>query len=557
MSRERVATGRRITLSDHYDVIVIGAGIYGAAHAWEAAARGLSVILLEKTDFGAATSANSLKTIHGGIRYLQNLNIKRVLESKRERDVYMRIAPHLVQPLACVMPSYAWTTKGKIATAIGAGLYNLVSAYDDLTCDHVDGKLRAGVVSKGRIQNYLPGGGMERINGGVRWYDAQAYDSERMVLAFVLSARQRGADIYNHMQVKELVVTAGCARGVVAEDRLDGGEYTIHGEQIIDASGPWLGRNHQTWGLREASHQVLAKAVNLVYPAQVASGAFGMKLAAQRDGVDQADRLLFAAPWRGRTIVGTWYFPVADPRTTQGLTPEEYAICNADARRLCAMPDDAPSPSLVHIGLVPVVGAFESGEYPRLAEDTIVTDHGRAGGPAKLISVCGVKYTTARATAERTIDMIAGPLGAGSPSTTRRQPLYGGDIGNYDEFYRAKLRQYGAIVDERILGSLLRSYGSSIDQLLAYGAQDASLYETIPGTTENIKAQIVFAVREELAQRLTDVMARRIGIGSLGRPRDETIAYCAHAMAAIMDWSDEAKEDNIRELDDYFRGRSQ
>lgn len=555
MNGERPMSGRQVDTDTRYDVVVIGAGIYGAAHAWEAASRGLSVVLLEQADFGGATSANSLKTIHGGIRYLQSLNVRRVLESKRERDAYLRVAPHLVQPMACIMPSYAWTAKGRVATAIGASLYNLLSAYDDIVSPHDKRGLRAGLVSKTRLRSYLPHARMKGINGGIRWYDGQVYDTERLVLDFVLSAAQRGAHVCNYMRAKDLVVSDNRISGVVVEDLLDDREFTVKGQFVVDTTGPWYGRNQRAWRLAATGRQALAKAVNLVYASSGSARAFGMKLDSKDGTADQSERLLFAAPWRGRVIIGTWYFPVTDPGNDQGLTPEQYEICTADAQRMCGSVDGSDPPSLLHIGLVPVEGDFSMGEYPRLTEQSDFVDHGAHGGVDRLISVCGVKYTTARAAAEKTIDAVAERLGDCPSSTTSGQPLYGGHTGDYDEFCRVKLDQYGALIEPQVLKNLLRSYGSSIDRLMGYAERDASLCELITGTTECIKAQIVYAVRDEFAQRLTDVVVRRIGVGGLGRPGDATIACCADVMAAETVWSPEQKAMHVREVEDYYSTR--
>lgn len=555
VTRGKKAAKRPVRFEGHYDVIVVGAGIYGAAHAWEAACRNLSVALFDRGDFGTATSANSLKTIHGGIRYLQNLNVRRSLESKRERDALMRIAPHLVQPLPCVMPSYAWTAKGRVATGMGAGLYNLLCAWDELRSDAATPGLRASMLSKHEIRSHLPEPLPARVNGGIHWYDGQAYDSERLVLSFVLAARQRGAQVCNYMRVSDLIVADNRVRGVVVKDQLDGAEHEVFGTYVIDTGGASSDRAGDAWRQGGTKEPVLAKAVNLVYRCAAPPSAFGMKLGAG-DETTASGRLLFAAPWRGRLMIGTWYFPVSTAGSGQVLTAAEYDICTADARRLCGRLIERDTvPSLTHAGLLPVHESFRFGEYPRLAESTAVVDHGRAGGVDGLFTVRGVKYTTARAVADGTIGVIAGRLGDHTPSVTRTQPIYGGDTGDYDEFCHAKIRQYGGAVDERVLRNLLRSYGSSIDGLLRYAAENPELYEPVPDTVDNIKAQIVYAVREELAVRLSDVVVRRIGLGGLGRPSAAAIDCCADIMAAAEGWAADERADNVRELEKYYDAR--
>lgn len=547
-----VSVSRSLDSDFHYDVIIIGGGIYGAAHAWEAASRGLSVVLFDESDFGGSTSANSLKTIHGGIRYLQKVDIIRTLESKRERDTLLRIAPHLVQPLACVMPAYAWTSKGKVATAVGAGLYNFLSACDEMSSTGSSPtSLRAEVLNQAQVRTCIPESHAKGVSGGIRWYDGQAYDSERLVLAFVLSARERGAQVYNYLRVKDLSFSEGRLQGVLIQDRRNEEEREIRGHYVIDATGGRFDRARNA-GTAKTHFPAFAKAVNLVYPARHLHNAIGLKTDARsEDG--QSGRLLFSVPWRDRTIIGTWYFPVSETVHQSGLTSGEFEICNTDVQRLSVLADgNAAEPCLIHIGLVPVTDEFTTGDYPRLLEDTLVIDHKRQRGGQNIFSIYGVKYTTARATAQRTIDKVAARLGKQSTSMTTRQPLLGGDIEDFDAFCQEKARQYESRLGNRTIRTLLRKYGSKIDSLFEYIRQDEKLIQIIPEAPECIKAQIVYAVREEMAQRLTDVMVRRIGLGGLGRPAQAAIDCCLDVMASLLAWTDTEKQKQMQELEDYY-----
>ena len=551
-----MAVSRNMNSDFNYDVIVIGGGIYGAAHAWEAASRGLSVILFDESDFGGSTSANSLKTIHGGIRYLQRVDFGRTLESKRERDTLMRIAPHLVQPLACVMPAYAWTSKGKLATAIGAGLYNLLSAFDDMVSTGTSPvRLRAEILNQAQVRACIPDGQVDGVNGGIRWYDGQAYDSERLVLTFVLSARKRGAQVYNYLRVKDLSFSDGRLQGVLIQDRRNEEEREIRGAYVVDTTGGWFDRNRTIVGA-EPGFPAFAKAVNLVYPAGHLHNAVGLKSDVRAEN-GQSGRLLFSVPWQNTTIIGTWYFPVSEVVSKAELTSMEYETCVADVQSLSVLPDGVASkPSLIHIGLVPVTETFTAGEYPRLLDDTLVIDHKHERGGQNIFSVYGVKYTTARSTAQKTIDKVMARLGKQTVSKTNRLPLLGGEIQDFEVFSRQKVQQYEFRLGATTLQPLLRKYGSEIDKLFEYVRQDEQLGELVPETPGCIKAQIVYAVEEEMAQRLTDVVVRRIGLGGQGRPPQAAIECCLDIMASLLAWRDTERQAQMQELEDHYRRHS-
>ncbi len=552
---------RKIRIHDHYDVAVIGGGIYGAAHAWEAASRGLSVILLEKGDFGSATSANSLKVIHGGIRYLQTLNIKRVLDSKRERDAYLRIAPHLTQPMECIMPSYPWTTKGKFATTVGAFLYNLVSRYDDFVSKTDSKRLKAKRVSKARVSQNISLNAQRNTNGGTRWYDGQVYDTERMVLSFVMSAKDRGAHAYNYMDVKEVIVDKGKVQGVIATELMSGDTLPVKADFVIDATGPWTGLNAQRW-MRQDAHQntkqvALAKAVNFVYPFGISNKAFGAKVQSAFGHGPLTSRLLFCAPWKGSSIVGTWYFPATSPEKDNTLTREQFDVCVADVIELCSLKKDlAVKPSFVHLGLVPVRESFKENEFPLLSEETLTTDHKSVNGLEGLVSIFGVKYTTARSSAEKTIDLIQARFSPGTKMTasvTSHTPLYGGDMESFSGFQAQAKKKYTGILGSLVVEHLARTYGTNLERLMEYVAQDSAMKEPIPGTPCSIKAEIPYVMDHEMVARLTDLMVRRLGIGGLGEPREETIEYCVGVMAEALSWNADEKQGNIDELRDYYR----
>ena len=197
-----------------YDVLVVGGGIYGACIAWDAALRGLSVALVERCDFGQETSANSLKTVHGGLRYLQDFDFKLVRMMIEERSTYLRIAPHLVQPLACITPTYSRLTKSKAVLGTALKL-NDIAGYDRNKSLDLNREIPSSqLLSKESCQEILPGLPSEGVTGAALWHDAQIFDTERLTLAFIASAISAGADASNYVEATGLLIQANQVQGI-------------------------------------------------------------------------------------------------------------------------------------------------------------------------------------------------------------------------------------------------------------------------------------------------------------------------------------------------------
>ena len=369
-----------------HDVLVVGGGIHGAAAAWEAASRNLSVALIEAEDFGGGTSWNSLKTIHGGLRHLQRLDIAGLRESARERRALLAIAPDLVRPLAFL----ALADGARDRALLRAGL----AATDLLTVDRDRGLRSDRRLPRGRVLSReetlarVPGLGGDGAGAGL-WWDAQVESSERLLLALLHAAAGAGAMVANRMQAVSLLRDGAGVRGVAARDGLTGQPLQIRARMTINASGPAADALVRGAGLSGVAVPQL-RAVNLV-----------LRRAVVRDvavGARHAGRYLFCVPWRDRSIVGTAYAPEA----TSGR--ELAAAFLAEAAR--AFPWAALSAAdvaLVHEGRVP-------GGPEGLWTRSRVIDHAD-DGVRGLLTLVAVKYTTARAVAESAIGHVLHRLG--------------------------------------------------------------------------------------------------------------------------------------------------
>ena len=523
-----------------YDLVVVGGGIYGAALAWEAVSRGLSVILLEKNDFGSGTSANSLKMIHGGIRYIQDFDFIRMRESIRERRALLRIAPHMVAPLECLMPTYRGLTKSRLALGVGITLYDLC-AFDRnaglARQQYVD---RGQVFSHNELNDRIPGLADRNITGGACWFDAQAYNTERLVLSFIKSAQMQGACTLNYMDVREYVTRDGHVEGVIVRDRLTDSNESIQARAVVECTGPWQAEE-KPWVKSRAGY---AKAMNIIVRKPVTEYAVGVK-SRVADGADEENRLLFIAPWRQGSIIGTWYFPGEASPDSLHITEQQLKEClrqvNSAFQEVNLSLEDV---SFVHLGLLPT----EASSGPRalqLKKSYVIEHAADAGGQQGLFRVQGVKYTTARDVAERTVDRISGWMKKTvSPSQTASTPLYGGDTGSLADIKK----EYSAYCSDETLTRLFRNYGANIAEIMKDRDTDPSATELIPGTGDAIKAELDFVLKNEMAHTLSDIILRRTDIGTFSRPKDETIEYCAGVMASFKGWDLSVKTDNINTL---------
>jgi glycerol-3-phosphate dehydrogenase len=448
-----------------WDVAVVGGGIYGAAVTWDAAQRGLSVALLEREDFGAGASWNSLKTIHGGMRYLQKLDLGRLRESARERATLLRIAPEVVRPLPFVVPTYGHGATGREALALGLRLNDWLTRGRNRGLPPSHCIPGARTVSAAEALVLVPGLERRGLTGAALWHDAQAASTERLTLGFVHAAADAGALAANHAEVASLLRTGDRVSGVAVRDTLGGGTVEVRARMVVNAAGPWADDVLARGGLGRAPAPLLrARNVVLRRPPAVPFAV----------GARSEGRFLFVVPWQGSTIVGTSYEPAEAPPS------DPMAFLDEACRAFPWAGIGREDATLVHEGLVPGrVGASGLSTRPRLH------DHEAEDGVPGLVSLQGVKYTTARAVAERAVDLVMRRLGRpGPPCRTAVTPL-------------AKAR-------------------------------------ALPGSLEE-RARL--AVREEMALTLADAVLRRLDLGTSGPPPGGDLDVVARVLAAELGWS--------------------
>ncbi len=417
--------------SQRYDVLVIGGGIYGVCVAWDAILRGLSVAIVDKGDFGHATSSNSLRVIHGGLRYLQHGDLRRMRRSMHERLVFRRIAPHLVYPLPIIIPTYGHGTRGKGVFALALLAHHVVGLGLNRWADPHQQLPRGRVLSRAECLQRCPGLDRRDLTGGVLVHDGQMGNSERLVLAFACSAAKAAAAVANYVEVTGLLRQGDRVIGVTARDVLSDDALEIQARVVVNASGPWVERLLQhLHGGRPPRRLALSKAFNLLISRQLipeyAVGVYGQGHFTDRDAIlRKGSRLLFITPWQGRSLIGTAHLPYEGDVEAFRVTAEEIHTFLDEINQ--AYPAAGLTPEdvgYVYGGLLPANGQGP-GEV-QLTKRPRLYDHRHEDGLDGVISVVGVKFTEARYVASQAGELVCRQLGQRPrPSRTAVTPLDG------------------------------------------------------------------------------------------------------------------------------------
>ncbi|MEI4234899.1 FAD-dependent oxidoreductase [Roseovarius sp. D22-M7] len=392
---------KRATIADlaaePFDILVIGGGIYGMMTAREAALRGLRVALVERADFGGATSHNSLKVMHGGIRYVQHLDPGRLRASARERAFWQAAAPQLVHPMEFIIPLFGHGVRGPAAFAAAAALYTVASA--GLRGPGYGG---TGVVSArtacARLGDLAPAG----LTGGGVWRDGQIEDINRLHMSVLRSAFDAGAILSNHVEAVALTREGDAITGARMRGVFTGDEGTVRAGVTVCCSGAATARLADG-AIPGAARRFpgFARATNLVIDRPAEATAKGVVSRGRSDAiVDRGGRMFFLTPWQGRTIIGTHESPAPDATARDPVDIRHFLAEISEAAPALALA--AQDVLWVHQGLIPADVDDGPNRVRRMTRGTLI-DHAEADGVGGLISVVGVKYTTARLIAERAI----------------------------------------------------------------------------------------------------------------------------------------------------------
>jgi len=523
-----------------FDLLVVGGGIYGLTIAYDAAQRGLAVALIEQDDFGSGTSFNHLRTIHGGLRYLQRLDLRRARESVRERRTIARIAPHAVQPMPFVVPLYRSLVRGKTAMRAGFMLDSVVAAGRNRGVATAHRLRRGRVVGRGTAVQNFPGLRRQGLTGAAVYYDYITTEPDRYVFSCAVAAVEHGAVVANHVQAVAPLADRKRVTGVAARDVLGGRTLEIAATLTINATGARV--DHLLKPLGVSTGVQMLKAMNLVTRRDAGDEALG--------GRSTTGRFLFLVPWRERALFGTWESDtVCDPDDT-GVHDRDVAAFIAELNQAFPALDLTPADiTLVHRGVVPAV---VRGGRVSLEGHEVIRDHASQGVDG-IVSVSGTKFTTARAVAEKTTSLAFEKLQRPAvPCRTASTPLPGGSIRDVGLAIADARREFDEGLPADTIPHLIAAYGSRYRDVMELAADRPDWRTRIAHDSPVIGAELVLASRKEMAPTLADIVIRRTPLGALGCPDDNALARAALIAGRELGWSSERQGEEIAAVRRFY-----
>ncbi len=468
-----------------YDLLVVGGGINGAAIAYLAAEAGLSVALLEKNDFASGTSSKSTKLVHGGLRYLENFEFDLVAEALKERHIQWKSAPHLVKPLAFMVPVYQGDPRPLWMMQVGVWLYDFLSGKYSL------GHHRR--LTRGEMIQHMPAIKTEGLLGGVEYFDGQM-DDARLCLENVLMADQHGAHVANYAQVTAFLKNNGRTVGVSAKDILTDAPFEVRARQVVVAAGPWSDAVlHQDAPTAQGRLRT-TKGVHVVYRGRLSDRA--LLIQAYKD-----KRIFFIIPFRGNTLIGTTDTDYEGDPDGVGVEEGDIAyLLRETGRILSGKVLERSDVIMTFAGLRPLVS--DRGRPSQLSRRHVI-ERAFSG----VYYVLGGKYTTYRSIARECVAKVF-PLVAARMRNDDTHPLYGTPQGHDD--IKAAALHYG--VEGATVEYLRGIYGSKYADVLRLTQADPSLKGTLCPCSPAIRAQVVYAIKVEMARSVEDVFDRRLGL---------------------------------------------
>ncbi|MCA1578123.1 MAG: glycerol-3-phosphate dehydrogenase [Acidobacteria bacterium] len=504
-------------MNTNFDVIVIGAGINGAGIARDAAMRGLRVLLIDKGDVAGGTSAASTRLIHGGLRYLEHFGFGLVRESLKERETLLRIAPHLVRPLAITIPVYKQSRRGRGTIRAGMIAYDLLSLGKSLP--------RHRVQSARETLKQVPGLNGEGLVGSAVYYDAQVEFAERLVVENVLDAIERGAKVLLYTRVTKLLTTEHRVTGVQLEGN---SKNIVKADFVVNAAGPWVdevveandGNRERLVGGTKGSHVVVAPFAGAPESA--------VYLEAVSDG-----RPFFIIPWNANYLIGTTDVRFEDaPENAQAEPWEVEYLINETNRAFAKAGLTRESVLYTYSGVRPLRFTTNEDEQ-KITRRHFLREHPRF---ENLVSVVGGKLTTYRSLAEECVDLVLRKLGRGFfGSGTATTPLPGAiDFAQFARRFNEGRERW------------LRIYGSRAKEV-------AALAERVNGDV--LAAEVVFAFEQEFAKTLADCFLRRTMIGFDADLGLSKIEAAVNAGVRWLGWSEECARGEVESYREEISSR--
>jgi glycerol-3-phosphate dehydrogenase len=506
-----------------FDLLVIGGGMYGAWVAYDAALRGLQVALVEKNDWASGTSSASSKLIHGGLRYLAQGRFGLVRKALKERRRLARLAPHRISPLRFALPRYRGARVGRTALGAGLWLYDRLAGRDPLVGPHRSLEREAML----QLYRFLRPDGLE---GGFTYGDCQT-DDARLVLELVDGAAAAGAVAVNHAPVTGLIDAGGRVEGAGVRDGETGRSVTVRAAMTVDCSGPWRAT------LSGGSHAFaarLTKGVHLVLPALPTDDAFLLP-----DGGGR--RVIFMIPWYGRVLLGTTDTDFAGSPDRVAVQPEDVDYLLSEANRVLVRGWSAADVIASFAGLRVLPGRQD---VPPSAVAREFTLHETRPG---LLVPLGGKLSSARVDAATVVSRVMTRLGRRCACPTAERP-FPWSLGNDDAGPELDRRSIALGLDAETAALCRRRYGIRVAGVHAILAKSPAFARRIVPGLPFCMAEVVHAVRDEMARSLSDLLRRRIPLSLLDRLDGEVVREVAEVAGCELDWTAARRGAEIEEF---------
>lgn len=524
-----------------YDLLIIGGGITGAGIALDASMRGLNVALVEMQDFSAGTSSRSTKLIHGGLRYLKQMQVNVVRETGRERAIVYENGPHVTTPEWMLLPFHKGGTFGEFTTSLGLKVYDALA--------QVDKNERRNMLSKKEVIERVPNIKTDGLRGGGHYVEYKTDDS-RLTIEVMKKAASYGADAVNYVKAEGFLYDNGTVTGITATDVLKNETYEIKSKAVVNASGPWVDevRANDTAGKQTKKHLVHTKGVHIVFKQEDFPLTQAVYFDTKEDG-----RMIFAIPRAGKTYVGTTdtFYGEQKENPTADAEDKTYLI---DAVNFM-FPDlnlDVSKIESSWAGIRPLIQSGSKNASDISRKDEIW--HSTSG----LITIAGGKLTGYRHMAEEITDEVSEYLKKHHKMhlkkvSTKNEPVSGGKVGgsvgyqNYVDNISRKAPSYGLSLDEGHV--LAMKYGSNAEAVYQYAGITNNNHEKY-GLSKPLYAEVIYGILHEMVIKPTDFFVRRSG--KLYFEIDDVLMYRSGVEQLLQDtlgFGDEVKNKYSKELD--------
>jgi glycerol-3-phosphate dehydrogenase len=499
-----------------FDLIIVGGGIIGTGVARDAALRGLRTLLVESTDFAYGTTARSTRLIHGGLRYLRMLDFKLVRQDLKEREILLKIAPHLVHRLEFFIPLLKSAPYYRFVLPFGLRLYNILSHGTSLPkCNHL-----SAVETLETEPSLKNTGG---LTGSFLYYDCQSEYTERICIENVIDADSKGAIILNHAAVTKLLQQDSTVNGIQVKDTLTGEEYQANGRLILNTAGPWADLIWQKLGDKFTNKIRKTKGIHLL-TRKMSNSA--LVLFAKSDG-----RLFFVVPWLNYSLIGTTDTDYSGDLDKLYAEKSDVDYLVSETRHY--FPDFKKDDIyFTFAGLRALVPKGKKQSSTSRAHKLV--DHEKQDNIKGFLSIIGGKNTAYRGIAEEAVDLICKKLNRKIACTTAQTPFPGAPAISEDEIEQAAKENK---LPGPAIAHLTTIYGSRYKSVLKYVTEDKRMGNPIASGCPDILAQIKHAVLEESALSVNDFMLRRSFIGLNRSQGLDAVETVAREMGKLLGWS--------------------